>query len=152
MEIQSAIVAYLHYLSLAIIFATLAIELQTFKSELTLKEAWRILLADTLYGLAGITVLVTGILRVMYFGKGTEFYTQNPIFWTKIGLFIFVGLLSLYPTFSYLRWITKLRAEEVPAIGTTQAKVIPNIIRIELIGFSLIPLMASLMARGIGLS
>jgi putative membrane protein len=61
----SAITAYFHYLSIGIIFAALAIEFFTLKEELNLKEAWRILWADSVYGIAAIVVFVTGILRVL---------------------------------------------------------------------------------------
>ncbi|MDB9495963.1 DUF2214 family protein [Spirulina major CS-329] len=152
MPLNSAIAAYIHYLSFALIFASLTLEHQTFKPELTVKEGWRMIIADTLYGIAAIAILVTGALRVMYFGQGPSFYSQNPIFWVKIGIFIAVGLLSLYPTISYLRWVKGLRADTAPVIGETQAKVITGIIRAELLGFALIPLFASLMARGIGLT
>ncbi|NJN76323.1 MAG: DUF2214 family protein [Synechococcaceae cyanobacterium RL_1_2] len=150
MVLKSAIVAYIHYLSFAIIFATLTIEHLTFKAELTFKDAVKILIVDTLYGLAGTAILVTGILRVLYFGQGKEFYTENPVFWVKVGIFIFVGLLSLYPTISYLFWIKPLRAKEIPTVSELQAKLIPIVIRVELLGFGLIPLVATLMARGIG--
>lgn len=151
MPLNSAIVAYLHYLSFGLIFAALALEHQTFKPELTIKEAWRILISDTIYGIAAIMVLVTGALRVMYFGQGPQFYSQNPVFWAKIAVFVVIGTLSLYPTISFLRWIKGLREETAPTIGENQAKAIKIIIRTELAGFALIPLLASLMARGIGL-
>ena len=64
------------------------------------QEAISIVLADVIYGIAGIALLISGIFRVVKFGQGAEFYTQNPIFWTKIILFALVGSLSLYPTFT----------------------------------------------------
>jgi putative membrane protein len=146
----NAIAAYLHYLSLGLIFASLTTELLTLKQELTNKEAWRILIADTIYGIAGITILVTGILRVLYFEKGSEFYTHQPVFWMKISVFIVVGLLSLYPTISFLMWIKSLRAEKPPEVSHEKIKTLKTIVHIELLGFSLIPLLASMMARGIG--
>ena len=63
----NAIAAYLHYLSLGLIFAALSTELFTLKQDLTNRDGWRILIADTIFGLAGITVLETGILRYLYF-------------------------------------------------------------------------------------
>jgi len=60
------------------------------------------IIADVVYGLAGVAILVTGILRVKYFGQGGDFYTSNPVFWIKVSLYILVGLLSLYPTTTYI--------------------------------------------------
>jgi putative membrane protein len=146
----SAIVAYLHYLSLAIIFAALIMELVTLKGELTLKAAWRIVIADSAYGIAGVLVLATGILRVLYFAKDTAYYMHQPFFWVKMGLFATVGLLSLYPTVSFLLWIKALRSEQPPEVSADKIKLLRRIIYSELVGFSLIPLTASMMARGLG--
>ena len=65
-------------------------------------KLYRWIIADVVYGLAGVAILVTGILRVKYFGQGGDFYTGNPVFWIKVSLYILVGLLSLYPTTTYI--------------------------------------------------
>lgn len=148
----SAITAYFHYLSIGIIFAALAIEFFTLKEELNLKEAWRILWADSVYGIAAIIVLVTGILRVLYFAKDTAYYLNNPIFWIKIAVYLIVGTVSLYPTISFLKWIKSLMEKKVPEITINQYKRLKGVIIFELIGFSTIPLFASMMARGIGIN
>lgn len=146
----SAIVAYLHYLSIGVIFASLSIELFTLKQELNIKEAWRILWADSAYGISAVVILVTGILRVLYFAKDTAYYMNQPVFWIKVSLYLFVGTVSLYPTISFLRWIKSLLAEKPPEITINQYQRLKNIIIFELVGFSIIPLFASMMARGIG--
>lgn len=148
---DSAIVAYIHYLSFGLILASLIVERQTVKSELTIKEGWTLLVADGIYGTAATAILATGVLRLLYFGKGTEFYTENPVFWAKIALFFVVASISLYPTISYLLWINKLRQNIPPKLNSFRVKLINWIINLELLGFSSIPLLASLMARGIGL-
>lgn len=145
----SAITAYFHYVSIGVIFAALAIEFFTLKEELNLKEAWRILWADSAYGLAAIVILTTGILRVLYFAKDTTYYLNNPVFWVKIILYLLVGLVSLYPTISFLKWIKSLMEKKAPEITINQYKRLKGIIIFELVGFSIIPLFASMMARGI---
>lgn len=146
----NAIAAYGHYLSLGLIFASLSTELFTLKPELTNKEGWRVVIADTVYGIAGVGILATGILRYLYFEKGADYYSHQPVFWIKIALFIIVGLLSLYPTFSFLTWINDLRAEKPPEVSPEKVKLLRTIIHVELVAFSTIPLLASMMARGIG--
>ena len=47
-------------------------------------------LSDVIYWIAGLAILITGILRVKYYGQGGEFYTGNPIFWIKVSLYILV--------------------------------------------------------------
>lgn len=63
---SSAITAYLHYLGFMVAVATLLVEHQLFAAELTLARAWRLVVTDSLYGVSATTVLVTGILRVLY--------------------------------------------------------------------------------------
>lgn len=148
----SAIAAYLHYLSIGVIFAALITEFLTLKQELNLKDAWRILWADSAYGAAAVVILVTGILRVLYFAKDTAYYMNNPIFWAKVGFYLLVGLVSLYPTISFLTWIKSLMNNQAPEITLNQYQRLRGIIVFELVGFSVIPLLASMMARGVGMS
>ena len=97
------------------------------------------------------SLLVSGILRVIHFGQGSEFYTQNPLFWWKVGLYLSVGGLSLYPTVTYILWAIPLRKGELPKVSEALATRLSWIINIELVGFASIPFMATLMARGVGL-
>ena len=109
-------------------------------------------IADIIYGIAGIALLVSGIYRVIKLGQGSEFYTQNPIFWTKMVAFGFVGALSLYPTVTYVLWALPLSKGELPNVTSKLVSRLRVILNIELIGFASIPFLATLMARGIGLN
>lgn len=148
---QSAITAYLHYLGFMIAFGALVIEGLTLKKDLSLVEAWRVVIADGIYGLSATTILVTGILRVIYFGKGTDYYLSSPVFYTKISIFIVISLLSLYPTFTFLTWIKDLRNNQTPKLELPQVQRLNWLIRGELAGFVIIPLFAAILARGIHL-
>ncbi len=147
---QSALIAYFHYLSFMLCFAALAVERIKLRSNPDRKEAIAMIATDIVYGLAGLTLLVTGILRVLYFGQGSEFYTQNPLFWIKVSIFIVVGLLSLYPTITYVMWAFPISKGELPKVNSQLVDRLKLITSIELIGFAFIPLFATLMARGIG--
>ncbi|MGI0485069.1 DUF2214 family protein [Pantanalinema rosaneae CENA516] len=144
----STIAAYLHYSGFMLAFAALTLEQFTLKKELSLEAAWRIVWADAMYGISATIVLVTGILRVLYFGKGIDYYLHNPVFYTKVGLFLLVGALSLYPTISFLTWIKALRQNTPPGLELSQVDRLSWLIKIELVGFLLIPLLAAAMARG----
>ena len=148
---RSAITAYLHYLGFMLAFGALVVESQTLKKDLSLTDAWRVVLADAIYGLSATIILITGIYRVIYFGKGTDYYLSSPVFYTKVGIFILVSLLSLYPTFSFLSWVKGLRDSKPPNLELPQAQRLSWLIRGELIGFALIPLLAAILARGIRL-
>lgn len=148
----SAVVAYLHYLGLMLSFGALVLEVFILNSqkELSLNEAWKIVIADTVYGISAVMILATGVLRVLYYGKGSEYYLNNPVFYTKVAIFLLVGGLSLYPTVSFISWVPALQKGTAPKVESSQVNRLIWLIRTEIAGFALIPLLAALMSRGIG--
>ncbi len=150
--IENASVAYVHYLSFMLCFGALVYERISLKVDPSRKEAISMVIADVIYGIAGIALLVSGIYRVIKFGQGSDFYTQNPLFWTKMVTFGLVGSLSLYPTVTYVLWAIPLSKGELPNVTNNLVSRLKFIINIELVGFASIPFLATLMARGVGLS
>jgi len=150
--VKSASVAYVHYLSFMVCFGALVLERFSLKTDPNRKEAISIIIADVLflYGIAGIALLLSGIYRVIKFGQGSEFYTSNPIFWIKIVVFALAGSLSLYPTITYVLWAIPLSKGNSPKVSQNLVSRLRLIINLELLGFSLIPFLATLMARGVG--
>ncbi len=59
---------------------------------------------DGAYGLVAGLVIAIGVCRVIWGGKGWAYYAENPFFWSKMGLFLAIGLLSIGPTLLILRW------------------------------------------------
>ena len=149
---KSAGIAYIHYVSFMFCFAALALERKLIKTDPNRQEAITMVIIDVVYGVAGLALLISGILRVLYFGQGSEFYTENPLFWWKICIFIFVGTLSLYPTITYILWSIPLTKGELPEVRPALVDRLKLILNIELTGFALIPIFATFMARGLGLN
>ena len=149
--LKSASVAYIHYLSFMLCFGALIYERISLKASPNRQEAISMVVADIIYGIAGIALLVSGIYRVVKFGQGAEFYTQNPIFWTKIIVFASVGSLSLYPTITYVLWALPLSKGILPEVSENLVSRLKLIINVELVGFASIPFLATLMSRGVGL-
>ena len=147
----SAIVAYIHYFGIVLCFGALIFERIILKQNLSKNETISIIVADVIYGIAGLAILITGILRVKYYGQGGDYYTGNPIFWIKVSLYIIVGLISLYPTTTYILWAIPLSKNKLPVISENLVKRFRLIIMTELVGFAVIPFFATLMSRGIGL-
>jgi putative membrane protein len=143
-------VAYGHYLSFMVCFAALVLERRLIRPQPDRRDAIWMVITDIVYGIAALGVLGTGILRVLYFGQGSSFYTENPIFWWKVGAYLAVGTLSLYPTITYILWAIPLRKGELPQVSESLATRLKWILNIEILGFGLIPLLAALMARGVG--
>ena len=150
--LKGAVGAYIHYLCIVLCFGALLFERLRLKVDLNRDDAISIIIADIIYGIAGLMLIFTGILRVRYFGQGAEFYTENPLFWFKSASYIAVGLLSLYPTITYILWAIPISKNNLPSINSELVSRFRVIINIELVGFLFIPLMATLMARGIGLT
>jgi len=150
--LTSATVAYIHYLGFMLSFGALVLERRLIRQDLSVKDATLLVGTDLVYGMAALAVLVTGILRVKYFGQGADFYLQNPVFITKVGLYLTLGGLSLYPTFTIIRWVFPLREGKAPEVSETTVGRIKTALNLELAGMVVLPLLAALMARGIGLS
>ncbi len=103
---MSSFVAFLRHLAAFTVVAALAVELVLTKDGIVLKNAQRILLADLAFGVSAGVVLVVGLLRIVYFEKGTFYYFHSVPFVAKLSLFLTVGLLSIYPTIEFLSWRT----------------------------------------------
>ncbi len=127
-------------------FSSLVVELTVLKKEMNRKEAGKLVKADLLFGIfAGLTAIF-GLLRMFYYGKGVDYYLINPLFIIKLSAFILVGLLSIYPTITFL----KLRKTKREIINLKQHKIIKLLIITEIAMLLIIPLLAVLVANGIG--
>ncbi|MBO0348266.1 DUF2214 family protein [Phormidium pseudopriestleyi FRX01] len=143
----SSITAYFHYFGFMLAFAALTVEVLNLKKDMTLDEAKRVAFADLAYGIGAVAILVTGVLRVLYFGKGTDYYLNNPFFYAKMGVFILVSLFSLYPTFTFIWWFKDLQKGQPPALELERVTKLNWLIKGELLGFTILPLLAAVMAR-----
>ena len=113
---KSALVAYVHYLGIILCFGSLLFERLTLKVGLNRNETISMIIADVVYGLAGVAILVTGILRVKYLVK--EGISIQVILCLDKGFSLyFVGLLSLYPTTTYILWAIPLSKNKLPEIS-----------------------------------
>ena len=147
---NSAIFAFLHFIAVFGIFATLFLEWQTMSPAPTHAEARRIQLCDRWYGIFAGIVLVVGFLRVFYFEKGHAFYEASKFFHAKLGLFLLAGLLSIYPTIRFLKWRKETKQGLAPVVAAGEYQRIMLLLRVELVLLLGAALCASLMARGLG--
>lgn len=134
-----------HYLGLAGLFAGLAVELALFRPRLEAALARRLAVADAVYGLGALLVLVTGLLRLFAGDKPAAYYGHNFVFHIKMTVFVLVLALSVWPTVRFLRGRKApdgTHVEYPPALGA--------LLRVELVLLLVIPLLAVLMARGYG--
>lgn len=145
-----ALLAYVHFTAIFATVALLAVELALCTPDAAPAQLHSLKAIDGFYGLSAMLALASGAARLVWGAKGSAYYLANPLFHTKIGLFVVVGLVSIYPTVQYFRW-AKLIAQdgrslpEVAAIGRVR-----GVLKLQLGLLFLIPLAAALMARAIG--
>ncbi len=138
---------YVHFLAIFSIVASLTAEHLLLKPQLTRNELQRISIIDGIYGVSSIVLLAAGLtLWLGGVGKPAEIYSKNWVFHLKIGLFFLIGLLSIYPTVFFLKKRKGDNREELVTVPT----MVKMMLRMELLILFILPLLASLMAKGIG--
>ena len=145
----SAVVSSLHLLALAMGLPAVFLRGRALKGPLDAAGLRRLLAADSVWGLAAILWIATGLLRA--FGgleKGTEFYLRSPLFWTKMALFLVVLLLEIRPMITFIRWRSQLGRGQT--IDKSPAHALYTLNHIELASVVVMVFVASLMARGVG--
>lgn len=140
------LLASLHHLAAFTLVACLVFEVFTFRQTLSAHEARNIQRIDLWYGVSSAVLVVAGILRVIYGGKGYEFYTGNLLFWLKMALVVVVGILSISPTIRYIRW-GNVAPDTTLTLPSSEFQRIRHLLRIQVIGIVLILIVAPAMAR-----
>lgn len=147
---MSSFFAFVHHIAAFALVAALVLEFVTIRDDLNIRNARRLLIADTVYGASATIVLIVGLLRVFYLEKGVSYYLHSAPFIAKLGIFAIVALISFYPTREFLSWRASLKRGEAPGVAPAKVRVIRSIARLELAGVTLIILCAVLMAHGVG--
>jgi len=145
-----ALAAYAHFLAIFASFSFLVVEAALYRPRMSESAFVLLRWIDRFYGIGAAAIIFTGLLRVFFFAKGPDFYAANPIFWVKMALFLMVGLLSIPPTVHLIRSRALVRGGELLTDAPTYRRVRGYIV-MQLVLFAMIPLAATLMARGIGM-
>ena len=148
--LDSAIFAFLHHAAAFTMVSALAVEFVLLRGELTLASARTIQRTDIVYGVSATVLVIVGFLRVFFFEKGSVYYFSSAPFIAKISLFVLVALVSIPPTFEFLKWRKATNQGSVPTLEPKRLAHIRRLVHIELAGVVFILLCAALMARGIG--
>lgn len=138
------IVRYFHFMGIILLASMLVTQNVLIQKEIENKVLKRLLLVDGLYGLGAMITLVFGLLLWLAVGKPAGFYSGNPVFWCKLGIFIIVGLMSIYPTV----FLMKNRNNQAAIIFLPPKVLMTK--RLELVFLIVLPFLAVLMSRGIG--
>ena len=140
--------AILHHLAVFTLVGIIAAEFALLRPGLAGGRLGQLASIDRLYGIAATVVIVVGVLRVVWGGKGWQFYVSSDMFWGKMIAFVIVGLLSIQPTIALARWGKALKAD--PGFIPPPADIARSrkFIHAEVAILALIPIFAAAMARG----
>ena len=143
------LVAYLHYLAIVLLAGFLVAEMVVCRPSLSPEQVRLLPSLDIVFFAGALLALATGLLRLFYYAKGVGFYLPNPFFIAKMALYVVIAVMSIKPTTSFLRWRRRL-AESGALPPPAEVAAARRLIHVEVALLALMPLMAVLMARGIG--
>ena len=107
-----------------------------------------VLIADNIWGICALVLLVTGGMRAFGgFEKGTDYYLQQPLFHLKMTLFVLIVLLELAPMVALIKW--RMALARGATIDTARAKLFARISHVEGLMMLLMVVAATGMARGV---
>ncbi|MEO0663163.1 MAG: DUF2214 family protein, partial [Planctomycetota bacterium] len=138
------LVRYLHFLGIIGIAGALVSQHLLIKKEMTPAEVKRASVVNAIYGVSALLALGAGVALWVAVGKPKEFYTKNGLFHAKFGLYLLLGGLSIVPTLF-------LRRSRAAGANVTPPKSVAMALRFQLLILLVMPLLASLMAAGVGL-
>jgi len=144
--VSLVIIRYLHFIGIIGLFSLLLFELYLIKPTLKGQMVKFAANVDLSYWTFGIVVLVTGILMTVSVGKGMDFYIHNPVYHVKVGLFLAAVAATIYPT-----WFLQTHRRVAATDDITIPPAIRFIIRTKLLVLVTLPLLAVVIAQGIGL-
>lgn len=109
-----------------------------------------VLVADNVWGLSALVLLVTGGMRAFGgFEKGTDYYLHQPLFHLKMTLLLLILLLEIVPMIALIKW--RMALGKGMAIDPSKAGRLARISHIEALLLILMVVAATGMARGVGL-
>jgi putative membrane protein len=143
--------AYFHFLALIGTVSLLVTQAVVCRPGIGGEALLRLQRVDMAYAMFAGLALASGVLRLLWGSKGSSFYLSNPVFHAKLGLFVLVGLLSIAPTVKFIAWSKAARQDAGHVPPAAAVRSVRRFMLAELAAVAAIPLMATLMARGIGI-
>jgi putative membrane protein len=144
------LLASFHHLAVFSLAAILSAEIFLTAGPIDDRMALRLARVDAWFGIMAALALAAGLMRLAFGAKGADYYLANTFFWIKMALFAAVAVISVAPTFSYLVWRRRVRADASFRPPAREIARLRRTLYAEAGLFALIPLCAAAMARGYG--
>ena len=146
---MSVLLAYLHSLSMMAMAVTLFFQLLSIDQLHGREQVERFVRFSFGIAVAAGVMLISGVGLLIWPEQGVTFYLRNPVFYIKVAVFAAMLLIAITPARIILQWHRDAGTGTTPEYGTVL--FVKRYLTVEAVLFLLIPLAASLSARGIGL-
>ncbi len=141
-----AIIRLLHLGAILVLAGAVIIENIAIKPLINTEDAHNLATVDRVAGLGAALTFGLGMVLWLVVGKPAAFYSSNPLFHAKLAVFILLIAVASYPAVFFNRHRATTEIEiAVP-------KIILVLLKFELLLLLALPIMAYLMARGVGLN
>lgn len=144
--IISAVLSAIHVLTLALGLGAVVVRGRALARPLDEAGWQRLLAADSAWGVAAGLWIASGLARVFFGGKETDFYWRNGFFWLKLALFAVVFGLELAPMTAFIR--VRAARRQRAALPRFPIEIYRRINSAEIVLVVLIVFVAAFMARG----
>ena len=122
-------------------------------SNAALRRAFR---SDSTWGIAALLWISTGLWRLLAgIEKPTAYYVKNPVFHLKMGLFLLILALEIWPMMTLIRWrrtFTAGESAERLMMRGEAGRRIAMISHIEALVVVVMIFVAVALARGFGIT
>lgn len=145
-----AALSWLHFVFVFVLVGALVAELFIVRLPVNGQVARLLLRVDLFYGASSVLIILAGIARVVWGAKGWAFYQSEPFFWAKMATFGLIGLISIGPTRTFMRWNRAAGADPNFLAPELEVKRTRRYVMVETHLIALLLVFAVLMARGLG--
>ncbi len=148
--LTDAVLAWAHFVLAFVLVGALVAEANILRLPVDKRVANLLARIDRSYGVSAGLLIVVGVSRVVWGAKGWAYYQGEPFFWAKMATFAIVGLLSIPPTLTFLRWRRAAEANDTFAAPEAEVNRTRRYVMFEVHLIVLLLLFAVLMARAVG--
>ena len=143
------LMAAIHLLALGIGLGAVLDRAATLRGTLDSAGLKRVFRADSLWGIAALLWISTGLVRVFFsLERASSYYTHSHVFWTKMALLLVIIMLETRAAMTIGGWRRSVRNNAT--VDTSRAPALARTSVIEAVLVVLMVFAATAMARGLG--